>query len=120
MVDYDPCYMGFAGDEKERAANSAVGVNGTIPEGELSFIRQSLQRGQLTGSAGFVDEIEEKLHGASNLADRRGQVKQRNKSVLFPPSLSAARRKPLMVFEAFVRQIFLGLVLAGYYIIISS
>jgi putative transposase len=31
-------------------------------EGEWELIRQSLQRGQLTGSKKFVDQIEEKLN----------------------------------------------------------
>ena len=44
-----------------RSENYAVWVKGTIPEGEWSLIRQSLQRGQLTGSSRFVDEIEKKI-----------------------------------------------------------
>ena len=32
-----------------------------IPEGEWELIRQSLERGQLTGGKRFVDEIEEKI-----------------------------------------------------------
>ena len=60
-LDYDPCYMGLASREKERAEEYAGWVKGAIPEGEWSLIRQSLQRGQLTGSSRFVDEIEKKI-----------------------------------------------------------
>jgi putative transposase len=37
-------------------------VNAVIPQGEWELIRESLQRGQLTGSKKFVDQIEEKLN----------------------------------------------------------
>jgi len=60
-LDHDPCYMGLADNEKGRVENYVAWVNGTIPEGELSLIRQSLQRGQLTGGSRFVDEIERKI-----------------------------------------------------------
>ena len=60
-LDYDPCYMGLAENEKDRSEVYAVWVKGTIPEGEWSLIRQALQRGQLTGSSRFVDEIEKKI-----------------------------------------------------------
>ena len=59
-LDFDPCYMGLAGSKKKRAERYKGWVKGTIPEGEWDVIRQSLQRGQLTGSARFVDEIERK------------------------------------------------------------
>jgi putative transposase len=36
-------------------------VKGTIAADEWQLIRQSLQRGQLTGSSRFVDEIEQKI-----------------------------------------------------------
>jgi putative transposase len=36
-------------------------VKDAIPAGEWELIRQSLQRGQLTGSIRFVDEIEKKI-----------------------------------------------------------
>ena len=50
--------MGLADNEKERSETYAAWVKGAIPEGEWDLIRQSLQRGQLTGSSMFVDEIE--------------------------------------------------------------
>ena len=60
-LDYDPCYMTLAESEEIRHVLYAEWVKGLIPEGEWSLIRQSLQRGQLTGSMRFVDEIEKKI-----------------------------------------------------------
>jgi putative transposase len=60
-LDFDPCYMGLAGNQKKRAERYMEWVNETILEGEWDLIRQSLQRGQLTGSAQFVEEIEKKI-----------------------------------------------------------
>jgi putative transposase len=60
-LDLDPCYMGLAGTQKKRWERYEDWVKGTIPQGQLELIRQSLQRGQLTGSERFVDEIEEKI-----------------------------------------------------------
>ena len=60
-LDYDPCYVGLAANGKDRSEIYAAWVKGTIPEGEWELIRQSLQRGQLTGSSRFVDEIEKKI-----------------------------------------------------------
>jgi putative transposase len=60
-LDYDPCYAGLAANGKDRSEIYAAWVKGTIPEGEGELIRQPLQRGQLTGSSGFVDEIEKKI-----------------------------------------------------------
>lgn len=60
-LDFDPFYLGLAGTAKKRAEKYQEWVEGTIPEGEWELIRQSLQRGQLTGGKGFVDEIEKKI-----------------------------------------------------------
>lgn len=60
-LDFDPYYMGLAHTKKKRADKYAEWIKDSIPEGELLLIRQSLQRGQLTGSARFVDEVEEKI-----------------------------------------------------------
>ncbi|MBM4314234.1 MAG: transposase [Deltaproteobacteria bacterium] len=59
-LDLDPCYMGLADNEKDRSETYAAWVKDAIPDGEWNIIRQSLQRGQLTGSSRFVDEIEKK------------------------------------------------------------
>ncbi len=60
-LDYDPCYMDLACSQKERADKYADWVKSVIPDGELERIRQSLQRGQLTGGNRFVDEVERKI-----------------------------------------------------------
>ncbi len=60
-LDYDPCYMGLAGSDKERVDKYADWVKSVIPDGELELIRRSLQRGQLTGGSRFVDEVEGKI-----------------------------------------------------------
>ena len=61
LLDYDPCYLGLADSEKKRAESYAAWVKETIAAEELELIRKSLQRGQLTGSPRFVDEIEQKI-----------------------------------------------------------
>ena len=60
-LDFDSYYMGLANTKRQRAKKYVEWVKGSILEGELLLIRQSLQRGQLTGSARFVDEVEEKI-----------------------------------------------------------
>jgi putative transposase len=56
-LDFDPCYKALTANEEDRSKAYAAWVKGTIPAGEWSLIRQSVQRGQLTGSSRFVDEI---------------------------------------------------------------
>ena len=73
-LDFDPCYMGLAGNQNKRAERYAEWVKGTIPEGEWELIRQSLQRGQLTGSSRFVEEIEHKIE---RRVEFRGQGRPR-------------------------------------------
>ena len=60
-LDFDPFYLGLGRSAKQRAEKYQEWVEGTIPEGEWELIRQSLQRGQLTGGKRFVDEIEKKI-----------------------------------------------------------
>lgn len=61
LLDYDPCYLGLAYSEEKRAESYAAWVKETIAAEEWELIRKSLQRGQLTGSPRFVDEIEKKI-----------------------------------------------------------
>jgi putative transposase len=60
-LDFDPFYLGLTGIAENRAEKYREWVEGAIPEGEWDLIRQSLQRGQLTGGKRFVDEIEKKI-----------------------------------------------------------
>ena len=61
VVDFDTSYMALGGNEEERQVAYAEYVLGTVPEYELKLIRESLQRGQLTGSDRFREEIFLKL-----------------------------------------------------------
>jgi putative transposase len=72
--DFDPCYMALADDGQARGERYAEWVKGSIPNGEWSLIRQTLQRGQLTGSTRFVDEIEQKIN---RRVEFRGQGRPR-------------------------------------------
>lgn len=61
LLDQDPRYLGLADSEKERAEIYATWVKESIAAEEWELIRKSLQRGQLTGSSRFVEEIEKKI-----------------------------------------------------------
>lgn len=53
----DPCYLGLGRSESERRERYARFVRSAIPDDELALIRSALQRGQLTGSPRFTEEI---------------------------------------------------------------
>jgi putative transposase len=75
-LDYDLCYMELANNLKDRRKKYEEWVKSLIPKGEWNLIRQALQRGQLTGSRRFIDQIEQKL----NLrVEFRGQGRPRKK-----------------------------------------
>lgn len=57
-VDTDPCYQAFGASDSERATRYTEFVRSAIPEGEWEVIREALQRGQLTGTKRFADEVE--------------------------------------------------------------
>jgi putative transposase len=57
-LDMDPCYAALASTCEARAAAYRDFVQNAIPEGEWRLIRQALQRGQLTGSERFTDQVE--------------------------------------------------------------
>ena len=59
-LDFDPLYLGLASTAKKRQERYRDFVLGTIAEKETEQIRRSIQRGQLTGTGKFVEEIEEK------------------------------------------------------------
>jgi len=50
-------YLALRSNKNERQAAYAVYVLGTVPDNELKLIRESLQRGQVTGSERFREEI---------------------------------------------------------------
>ncbi len=57
-LDSDPCYQGLGNSDNERAARYRDFVRSAIPTGEWELIRDALQRGQLTGTRRFADEVE--------------------------------------------------------------
>jgi putative transposase len=68
-LDSDPCFQTLGQTAQERCRRYGEFVNQAIPVAGLKLIREALQRGQLTGSSRFVDEIEQiiglriKCHG---------------------------------------------------------
>ncbi|AFL73270.1 transposase [Thiocystis violascens] len=57
-LDVDPCYVALGSTAEERALRYREFVRGAIPEAEWRLIRDALQRGQLTGSERFTDQVE--------------------------------------------------------------
>jgi putative transposase len=57
-LDVDPCYAALGSTAEARATAYRDFVRGAIPDGEWRLIREALQRGQLTGSARFTDQVE--------------------------------------------------------------
>jgi len=57
VVDFDASYLALGDSESERQAAYGRYVLDTVPEHELKLIRESLQRGQLTGSEQFREDI---------------------------------------------------------------
>jgi putative transposase len=53
----DPAYLGLGNSEQARRLAYKDFLHDAIPEGEWALIRESLQRGQLTGTQRFVDEV---------------------------------------------------------------
>jgi len=78
VVDLHPSYLSLGKSEKERQRAYAEYVLGTVPEYEIKLIREALQRGQLTGSERFRDEIEKKL-GVRVSNKRQGRPKKAKK-----------------------------------------
>lgn len=60
-LDFDPCYLDLASSQKDREEKYQEWIRDTIPEGETKQIREAIQRGQLTGSRRFSEEIAVKI-----------------------------------------------------------
>jgi putative transposase len=60
-LDRDPCYQALGTSAQQRTRRYHDFVMAAIPEGEWRLIRQAIQRGQLTGSARFVEEVAARL-----------------------------------------------------------
>jgi len=57
-LDVDPCYAALGSTAEVRTTAYRALVRSAIPEGEWRLIREALQRGQLTGSERFTDQVE--------------------------------------------------------------
>lgn len=60
-MDFDKSYLSLGKNNQERQAAYAEYVLGTILKGEIKLIRDSLQRGQITGGERFRKEVSRKL-----------------------------------------------------------
>ena len=83
VVDLDSDYLALAGTDAERVVCYRRFVEAGISAGEYQLIRESLQRGQLTGNQRFIDEVEAI---AGRRIERRGPGrpgKEENKSDTF-------------------------------------
>jgi len=61
VVDLDTSYLALGNNNSQRWAAYTEYVLGTVPDYEIKLIRESLQRGQLTGSDRFREEIFSRL-----------------------------------------------------------
>jgi len=73
-LDEDPVYQGLSPIANSRGRLYAEYVTGDIPTGEESFIRESLNRGQLTGGSRFIEEVERR---SGLRVEHRGQGRPR-------------------------------------------
>ena len=85
VVDLDPCFLGLADEAGQRVARYRRWVEAAIPEGEWRLIRDAVQRGQLTGSQRFAQQVQQRL-GRRVVRRGRGRPKatendSENKSV---------------------------------------
>ncbi|MGY2180584.1 transposase [Pseudomonas agarici] len=69
-LDTDPCFEGLGHTLEDRKLKYRNFVSQGVSSEELTLIRESLQRGQLTGNSRFVDEVE-RIMGLR--IERRGQ-----------------------------------------------
>jgi putative transposase len=58
-LDADPCFVALGDTVMQRRTRYEAFVRLTIPRDEIRLIRNALQRGQLTGTSRFVDEVEQ-------------------------------------------------------------
>ena len=73
-LDFDPLYLALGDNQEERRRRYQEFLAGSVTEEESETIRKAVKRGQLTGGASFVDEIEARLNTRIEL---RGQGRPR-------------------------------------------
>jgi putative transposase len=69
-LDYDPCYLALGDNDTERRARYRKFLQTAIPDGEWNLIREAVQRGQLTGTDRFTEEV---AAITGRRVERRGQ-----------------------------------------------
>ncbi|SDU95981.1 transposase [Pseudomonas corrugata] len=76
-LDADPCFAALGDTAMERRHRYEAFVRQAIPADQIQLIRDALQRGQLTGTSRFVDEVE-RIVGVR--VEQRGQGRPRTAS----------------------------------------
>jgi putative transposase len=61
LTDVDMCYKGLGETEERQIKNYKKWTIAAIPNGEWKMIGEALQRGQLTGSNRFIEQIEKRI-----------------------------------------------------------
>jgi len=69
-LDPDPCYLALGRTETERRRRYREFLQAAVPSGEWELIREAVQRGQLTGTERFTQEVADIL---GRRVERRGQ-----------------------------------------------
>ena len=80
-LDPDPCFLALASDDVTRRERYREFVEQGISVHELKFIRDAVQRNQLTGSEAFMLEIEQRT-GERILFRSRGRPGSRSSRTL--------------------------------------
>ena len=78
-LDMNPCYTALGDTSGRRRIQYMNFMRQAVPPNEIDLIRAALQRGQLTGSARFVDQIE-KILGQRVELRGRGRPRRRSES----------------------------------------
>ena len=76
LVDLDPCYLALGENPDDRAARYRAFVDAEVVDTEQRLIRESIQRGQLTGANAFIDEVQSRT---GRRVERRGRGRPRGK-----------------------------------------
>ncbi len=73
-LDYDPCYLALGEGDEVRRARYKKFLQAAIPDGEWALICEAVQRGQLTGTERFAEEVATII---GRRIERRGQGRPR-------------------------------------------
>lgn len=60
-IDLDPGYLGLGPDKETRIQHYTQYIQQGVPEEQQELIKEALQRGQLTGTSRFMEEVEARL-----------------------------------------------------------